>query len=105
MDQFNEQNNTVDLNGGMPQAPEHKSAAGPIVGAVIIVLVVVLGGVYFWGSRMQTPIDEIAPVTETTPAPTPAIDDPDLISQELEATSAASADADLQGATDAINEI
>lgn len=104
MDQFNEQNNTVDLNTSTPVMTEHKSAAGPIVGAVIIVLVVVLGGVYFWGSRMPVNEPEVvapAPVT----AATPAADDPDQISKELNATSATTADADLVGATDAIKGI
>lgn len=40
-----EQNNNLGASG------ENKSLAGPIIGAVVILAIVVLGGLYFWGQR------------------------------------------------------
>lgn len=33
--------------------PGHKSGAGPIVGVIIIVIVLALGGLYFWGAQLN----------------------------------------------------
>ena len=45
------QTNPEEPMGKTPQAPQEK-AVGPIVGAVIIVVVLVLGGLYFWGQKI-----------------------------------------------------
>ena len=33
--------------------PGHKSGAGPVVGVIIIVIVLILGGLYFWGAQLN----------------------------------------------------
>ncbi len=47
MDPLNTTENTTPTMGG-----ESKSV-GPAIGIVIIILIVVLGGLYFWGQRMN----------------------------------------------------
>ncbi len=55
---------------GMPPIHEEK-ALGPAIGVVIIIFVLVLGGLYFWGQRMNTQkiaeeqmqVDSLPPVT------------------------------------------
>jgi len=32
--------------------PEHKSA-GPVIGSIIIIVIIILGGLYFWGKRLS----------------------------------------------------
>lgn len=52
-------------------APEKSGAVGPIVGAVIVIALLIIGGFYFWGSYLnnrapeQLPLivgDQVAPV-------------------------------------------
>lgn len=41
----------------VPQAPQpapEKSSIGPLVGILIIVLILGLGGLYFWGAKLNT---------------------------------------------------
>jgi len=33
--------------------PGQKSSAGPIIGAIIIVVVLILGALYFWGAHLN----------------------------------------------------
>ncbi|MBX4200070.1 TrbC/VirB2 family protein [Candidatus Parcubacteria bacterium] len=40
-------------NYNMP-APHHESSWGPIAATVIILAVIILGGLYFWGQRNST---------------------------------------------------
>lgn len=41
----------MDYPSNFSKSSEH--SVGPIVGAVIIVLILVLGGLYFWGERLN----------------------------------------------------
>jgi len=36
-----------------PEARHSKGSAGPTVGIIIIVIVFILGGLYFWGQRLN----------------------------------------------------
>jgi len=44
--------------GGNPEpnmtTPNNESSAGPVIGTVIILAVIVLGGLYFWGQRADS---------------------------------------------------
>lgn len=54
---------------GMPPTPQVEKKVGPIVGALIIVLVLIIAALYFFGQKLNTdsvPV-ETAPVTQTTP--------------------------------------
>lgn len=37
----------------MEHRPDPENSVGPLVGIVIIVLILVLGGLYFWGERLN----------------------------------------------------
>ena len=38
--------------GPSPEAP-HKSSIGPVTGAVIVILLLIAGGLYFWGAQLN----------------------------------------------------
>ncbi|MEK7531643.1 MAG: hypothetical protein AAB545_01820 [Patescibacteria group bacterium] len=63
---MNENNNVVDLSGqmGTPPAPQ-KDGAGAVVGAIIVILVIVLGALYFWGKEFNKQTGVTLPVTDT----------------------------------------
>lgn len=76
----------------MQQEP-HKSSVGPIAGAVIVILLLVAGGLYFWGAQLNkqeevlpfipsndTTQDESATVTGDTSAGLPAQSSSDDVS-------------------------
>lgn len=50
-----EQNNANTGAGG------NEGSSGPIIGAIVILAIVILGGLYFWGQRAgnETAVDEI----------------------------------------------
>lgn len=37
----------------MEHRPDPENSVGPLVGIIIIVLILVLGGLYFWGERLN----------------------------------------------------
>ena len=51
----------------------HEGSTGPIVGVIIILAIVVLGGLYFWGHRTAAPNVDIYgnPVSSTTTSASP----------------------------------
>ncbi|OHA27108.1 MAG: hypothetical protein A3D52_02245 [Candidatus Taylorbacteria bacterium RIFCSPHIGHO2_02_FULL_44_36] len=77
--------------------------AGPVIGAVIIILILVVGALYFWGAKLnkeanQTPEDILNTEDQTlnqlqTQGTTTDIDD---INADLNATDLNNLDADLQ---------
>ena len=81
------QTNPEEPIGKTTQAPQEKTV-GPIVGAVIIVVVLVLGGLYFWGQKIAE--------ERTTPQTAEEIlEAPDEVLESLE----------QQGASDEIEDI
>ena len=38
---------------GVPQVPQSQSSIGSIVGTIIIIAIIILGGLYFWGKRIE----------------------------------------------------
>ncbi|MBM2817584.1 MAG: hypothetical protein HW401_174 [Parcubacteria group bacterium] len=36
----------------IPQKPAEQSGAGPVIGSVIVIVVVIAGGFYFWGNKI-----------------------------------------------------
>ena len=74
-----------------------EGSAGPIIGTIIILAVVVLGGLYFWGQRNVTPTTDIygnpvSPANSTTTVNTTTIDtqsnsdNPTSIQNDLKST-------------------
>lgn len=45
---------------------ENKSSIGSIIGAIIIIALIILGGLYFWGKRIEESKNTKNLVTETT---------------------------------------
>ncbi|MBA3733340.1 hypothetical protein H0W91_03120 [Patescibacteria group bacterium] len=45
---------------------ENKSSIGSIIGIIIIIAVIILGGLYFWGKRIEEAKSKEALVSDTT---------------------------------------
>ena len=65
-----------------PLQQTQQKSVGPVVGIIIIVIVLIIGALYFWGARLntETPQDEL----QTTPLSDS--DEVDAISADLSAT-------------------
>ncbi len=92
---------------GVPTPQEHKTGStGPFVGIVIIVLVLILGGLYFWGSYLneQDALNASESAIEESSADGdiagPA-DEPDRIESDLDSFDAAAFDASLEASLQA----
>lgn len=85
MDNNNIQNSSGMMNG-MPPAPQVEKKVGPIVGALIIVLVLIIAALYFFGQKLntETASQEAAPI-ETMTASVADADDVDTLEAELNA--------------------
>jgi hypothetical protein len=76
----------VNVNGGGGDG-----SAGPIIGIIVILAIIILGGLYFWGQRADDMIDESnEPVIVQ-----PENDDTSSIEADLESTDVDNMDADL----------
>lgn len=62
MDQIN---NTIASGSQMPVSPsgepQHRKPVGPIAGAVIVIALLVAGGLYFYGSKLNSQMTPEAP--------------------------------------------
>lgn len=81
------------------------SKTGPLIGSIIVILVIIIGGLYFWGSLISSQKNQIeknqifeeqteraqldATVTQSTS------DDPDSIESDIDATNIESTDSDF----------
>ncbi|MES2214055.1 MAG: hypothetical protein V4465_01515 [Patescibacteria group bacterium] len=86
----------------MGQAPE--SSVGPVIATIIILAVIVLGGLYFWGQRGADMTSETVPAqTQSVDETTAAIesqsssDDTSAIDADLRSTDTTSVDSSIQG--------
>jgi len=50
----------------MEHRPNKDNSVGPMVGVIIIVLILVLGGLYFWGERLNAQREARRAATPTT---------------------------------------
>lgn len=74
------------MMNGMPPAPQAEKKVGPIVGALIIVLILIIAALYFFGQKLNT---EVAPQMDQTPATdisanAASADDVDTLQAELD---------------------
>jgi hypothetical protein len=71
MDNNNMQNSSGMMNG-MPPAPKTEKKIGPIVGTLVIVLVLIIAALYFFGQKLNTeaPVQPAQQSMDTTPAAT-----------------------------------
>ena len=44
---------TPPLNPNQPQTPQKKTGVGPMIGTIIIVILLIFGGLYFWGAQLN----------------------------------------------------
>ena len=58
-------NNTIASGSQMPVSPsgepQHRKPVGPIAGAVIIIILLVVGGLYFYGAKLNSQLAPEAP--------------------------------------------
>jgi len=47
--------------------PENKSSVGSIIGTIVIIAIIVLGGLYFWGKRIEENKSKENLITDFTP--------------------------------------
>jgi uncharacterized membrane protein YfbV (UPF0208 family) len=78
--------------------PAHEKPIGPAIGIIIIIAVIVIGGLYFWGQRASTALPtQQTQATQTETQTQPAVDQ---TTQELQKQSSAddlnSIEADLK---------
>jgi hypothetical protein len=91
-----------------PQMPKSQSSVGSIIATIIIIALIILGGLYFWGKRMEVEknrqnlvstevtIDETAAVSEAMKIEdVSAYDDLNTLEAELNATNASSVNTNL----------
>jgi len=52
-----------------PIQPVNEKAVGPAIGVIIIILVLILGGLYFWGERMNKGSEIPNPQVENSVTP------------------------------------
>lgn len=62
---INTQNSSGMMNG-MPPAPQTEKKVGPIVGALIIILILIIAALYFFGQRLNTEAPIQTPPTDQT---------------------------------------
>ena len=103
MDEQNQEYRSAGSSQGTP-APEKKQT-GSIIGSIIVVIVILIGGLYFWGTTNKT--DNLDPtINPETGEPIPDIigdalreqgtaDDLNAIEGDLNATDINSIDADV----------
>ncbi len=69
MDTNNVQNSSGMMNGMPPTpAPATEKKVGPIVGVLIIVLMLIIAALYFFGSKLNTEAPVTTPAEQTTAA-------------------------------------
>lgn len=62
MNNSNTQNPSATNN--QPTQSSHDKPVGPVIGLVVILVVILLGGVYFWMNRSENPSDQGASLLE-----------------------------------------
>lgn len=61
MDPLNQNQNPISTGSQMPPVgmePQQKSGVGPIAGAAIIIILLIAGGLYFWGAQLNETMNE-----------------------------------------------
>ena len=88
--------------GGQPEptmVPQSEGSLGPVIGTIIILAVIVLGGLYFWGQRVNNNVmtdtqvqDTVQTIKDQSTSDTPAD-----IQADLQATDIDNIDSQLNG--------
>lgn len=90
--------------------PETHSSTGPVIGIAIIVVLLAVGGYYFWSTQLPTGTDNLraTPTTETSQnetwqAPASTSDAPADLQAEIDATDMAQFEAQMDADMAAVN--
>lgn len=83
----------MDEQNNLNMNPENGGSAGPVIGVIIILAIIVLGGLYFWGQRSDRSVDTDA-VVESIETQSEE-DDTASIETDLDATDIENLDAEL----------
>lgn len=92
----------MDNMGTGPQTAERESRVGPIAGIIIVIAVLIIGGLYFWGAKLNektTEPNEVAEAPDTQAAALleqSASDEISDIEKDLGTTNLENLDAELQ---------
>lgn len=93
--------NNMNMNGdtGPNMTESNEGSAGPVIGTIIILAVIVLGGLYFWGQRASNQALTPEQVQEqvNTIQDQSASDAPADIEADLNATDINNIDSQLEG--------
>lgn len=73
---------------------ENKSSVGSIIGIIVIIAIIILGGLYFWGKRIEETKAKQDLITEFTPG-TPDTSEANAINSVSPADDLDSIEADL----------
>lgn len=79
----------------MPTPVQNKSSIGSIIGTIVIIAVIILGGLYFWGKRVEEAKLRQALVTDTTSEQTSETDEAAAIKSTSSSDDLSSIEADL----------
>lgn len=81
----------------MMQTPPRRSPLGPVIGIIIILVIIIVGSLYFWGQRIDKTMNEYQETT--TPTPTETVNTSDEIGDieaDLNATTFTDVDAGVE---------
>lgn len=90
-----------------PAATEKSQGFGPVIGIVVIILLLILGGLYFWGTELnkQAALDEMQTLDESMNNGTLSSDsDPEEIESDIDAFETSTFDAQLEADIQALEE-
>jgi uncharacterized protein HemX len=91
-----QQNPQINTQPPMPAAPQsNKSSIGSIVGTIIIIALIVLGGLYFWGKHIQESQNAQDALMEIEDSDTQEIDEATAIINISSSDDLSSIEADL----------
>ncbi len=96
-------NTPINMTTPAPQTPEKSSVSGA-VGTIIIIALIILGGLYFWGKRINTQKESASLIRQEQMASQEAAviqavspsDEVDTLKAEIEATQTTGLGAELQ---------
>ncbi len=61
MDPLNPNQNPIAAGSQMPPPETPRSGVGPIAGAIIVIILLVAGGLYFWGAKLNQQMNNTLP--------------------------------------------
>lgn len=85
----------MEPQNAMPMGEPKKSGVGALIGSIIIILILVLGALYFWGGKLQTSEEELNFDDSSAAVTTSTSDEVSDIEADLNKTETVNLDEDL----------